>query len=111
MAKVKITIHAGAEGQPIKIEVDARVAGSLANGAFADLESLYDGRGNLLDPQNQSVANDLGTAGSAFREVYRASSRLDPRDAIVRAGKAASGAAAGSTDYKPPRDVDGDNGF
>lgn len=66
--KIRITIHTERGEQTI--EVDARVAGSMANGAYQEYEHLFDGHGNLLDPKNRGIADDLSKAGQVLRKTF-----------------------------------------
>lgn len=65
MVKIKITIST--ERGDRTIEVDPRVAGCLANGAMDGYEELHDGHGKLVNPEDESVADDLKKVKNLLR--------------------------------------------
>lgn len=66
--KIRVTIHTERGEQTI--EIDARVAGSMSNGVYEEYGRLFDGHGNLLDPRNKDIADDLSKAGQVLRETF-----------------------------------------
>lgn len=50
---------------------DPRSLGFLSSGAASQLEYLYDGHGNLVDPQTKHIAEDLANLMEVTRDGFR----------------------------------------
>lgn len=62
MAK-KVRITVGTEHGDVAVEVDPSVVGSLAHGAFTDLEALCDKDGHLCNSKDLDTAEGLKKVG------------------------------------------------
>ncbi len=65
----KITIAIGERTIEVTLK-DARSLGFLDNGAIRQVEDMYDGDGNLLDPEDTPFAEDLIEISHAARSGW-----------------------------------------